>query len=158
MSEEMDSMLDMYLYENGQLLDQLEMTTLEKKDADGFDEADINEFFRVMHTIKGSSGIMMFDNIMKLAHKLEDVFFYIRESHPDNVPHLELVDKIFAVADFFREEFENIKEDTIFGYNGDTPYTTKDTHCQITYRVDEQGGKHKADVIDIFCRPSIGYK
>lgn len=110
MSEEMDSMLDMYLYENGQLLEQLEMTTLEKKDADSFDEADINEFFRVMHTIKGSSGIMMFDNIMKLAHKLEDVFFYIRESHPDNVPHLELVDKIFSVADFFREEFENIKE------------------------------------------------
>ncbi|MCR5581420.1 MAG: chemotaxis protein CheA [Pseudobutyrivibrio sp.] len=110
MSEEMDSMLDMYLYENGQLLEKLEMTTLEKKDADCFDEADINEFFRVMHTIKGSSGIMMFDNIMKLAHKLEDVFFYIRESHPDNVPHLELVDKIFAVADFFREEFENISE------------------------------------------------
>lgn len=110
MSEEMDSMLDMYLYENGQLLQQLEMTTLEKKDADSFDEGDINEFFRIMHTIKGSSGIMMFDDIMKLAHKLEDVFFYIRESKPDNVPHLELVDKIFEVADFFREEFESIKE------------------------------------------------
>ena len=59
-----DGMLDMYLYENGQLLEQLEATTLEKKDADSFDEADINEFFRVMHTIKGSSGIMMFDDIM----------------------------------------------------------------------------------------------
>ena len=62
-----DGMLDMYLYENGQLLEQLEATTLEKKDADSFGEADINEFFRVMHTIKGSSGIMMFDDIMKLA-------------------------------------------------------------------------------------------
>ncbi len=110
MAEEMDSMLDMYLYENGQLLEQLELTTLQKKDEDSFDENDINEFFRIMHTIKGSSGIMMFDDIMKLAHKLEDVFFYIRESKPDNVPHLELVDKIFAVADFFRAEFENIEE------------------------------------------------
>ncbi len=110
MGEELDGMLDMYLYENGQLLEQLEMTTLEKKDADSFDDDDINEFFRVMHTIKGSSGIMMFDNIMKLAHKLEDVFFYIRESHPDNVPHLELVEKILAVSDFLREEFDNIKE------------------------------------------------
>ena len=81
-----DGMLDMYLYENGQLLEQLEATTLEKKDADSFDEADINEFFRGMHTIKGSSGIMMFDDIMKLAHKLEDVFYFIRESKPDNVP------------------------------------------------------------------------
>ena len=110
MGEELDSMLDMYLYENGQLLEQLEMTTLEKKDADSFDDDDINEFFRVMHTIKGSSGIMMFDDIMKLAHKLEDVFFYIRESHPDNVPHLELVEKILAVSDFLREEFDNIRD------------------------------------------------
>ena len=52
----------------------------------------------------------MFDDIMKLSHKLEDVFFYIRESHPDNLPHLELVDKILAVSDFLREEFDNIKE------------------------------------------------
>ena len=66
-----DGMLDMYLYENGQLLEQLEATTLEKKDADSFDEADINEFFRVMHTIKGSSGIMMFDDIMKLAQGIQ---------------------------------------------------------------------------------------
>lgn len=110
MGEELDGMLDMYLYENGQLLEQLEMTTLEKKDEDSFDEEDINLFFRVMHTIKGSSGIMMFDDIMKLSHKLEDVFFYIRESHPENLPHLELVEKILAVSDFLREEFDNIRD------------------------------------------------
>ena len=33
-----DGMLDMYLYENGQLLEQLEATTLEKKDADSFEK------------------------------------------------------------------------------------------------------------------------
>ena len=105
-----DGMLDMYLYENGQLLEQLEATTLEKKDADSFDEADINEFFRVMHTIKGSSGIMMFDDIMKLAHKLEDVFYFIRESKPDNVPHMELVEQIFQVSDFISAEFDKIRD------------------------------------------------
>lgn len=105
-----DGMLDMYLYENGQLLEQLEATTLDKKDADSFDEADINEFFRIMHTIKGSSGIMMFDDIMKLAHKLEDVFYFIRESKPDNVPHMELVDHIFQVSDFISAEFDKIRD------------------------------------------------
>lgn len=105
-----DGMLDMYLYENGQLLEQLEATTLDKKDADCFDEADINEFFRIMHTIKGSSGIMMFDDIMKLAHKLEDVFYFIRESKPDNVPHMELVDHIFQVSDFISAEFDKIRD------------------------------------------------
>lgn len=105
-----DGMLDMYLYENGQLLEQLEATTLEKKDEDSFDEADINEFFRVMHTIKGSSGVMMYDNITKLAHKLEDVFYYLRESHPQNVPHLELVELILQVTDFMNAEFEKLQD------------------------------------------------
>lgn len=112
MAEEfnIDGMLDMYLYENGQLLEQLEATTLDKKDADCFDDADINEFFRVMHTIKGSSGVMMFDDISRLAHKLEDVFYYLRESHPDNVPHMELVDKILKVSDFMSCEFDKLRE------------------------------------------------
>jgi two-component system chemotaxis sensor kinase CheA len=62
-----------------------------------------------MHTIKGSSGIMMFDNITAISHKLEDVFFYLRESHPDNVPHLELVEHVLEVEDFITGEMEKIK-------------------------------------------------
>ena len=87
-----EGMLDMYLMENNQLLEKLQETVLEQKDEDCFDEDGINEIFRTMHTIKGSSGVMMFDDIKNLAHKLEDVFFYIRESHPENVPHMELVE------------------------------------------------------------------
>lgn len=86
-----DDMLDVFLYENTQLLENLQEIVLEKKDEDSFDEASVNEIFRIMHTIKGSSGIMMYDNITKISHKLEDVFYYIRESKPDNVPHGELV-------------------------------------------------------------------
>ena len=96
MSEEFntDGMLDMYLFENGQLLEQLQETVLEQKDAECFDEDSINEIFRTMHTIKGSSGIMMFDDITAVSHKLEDVFYYLRESHPENVPHLDLVEHV----------------------------------------------------------------
>ncbi len=109
-----DSMLDMFLYESEQLLETLENTVLEKKDEECFDEQSINEIFRVMHTIKGSSGIMMYENITKVSHKLEDVFYYLRESHPENVPHLELVDHVLEVSDFVTGELEKIK-------NGDTP-------------------------------------
>ncbi len=104
-----ESMLDMYLFENGQLLEQLQETVLEQKDADCFDEDSINEIFRTMHTIKGSSGIMMFDNITAVSHKLEDVFFYLRESHPDNVPHVELVEHVLEVEDFISSEMEKIR-------------------------------------------------
>ena len=104
-----DGMLDMYLFENGQLLEQLQDMVLEQKDADCFDEDSINEIFRTMHTIKGSSGIMMFDEITAVAHKLEDVFYYLRESHPENVPHLELVDHVLEVADFITNEMDKIR-------------------------------------------------
>ena len=75
-----EGMLDMYLFENRQLLEKLQETVLDQKDADCFDEDAINEIFRTMHTIKGSSGIMMFDEITEVSHKLEDIFYFIRES------------------------------------------------------------------------------
>lgn len=104
-----DGMLDIYLFENEQLLEQLQERVLEQKDAECFDEESINEIFRTMHTIKGSSGIMMFDNITAVSHKLEDVFYYLRESHPENVPHLELVEHVLEVEDFISSELEKIR-------------------------------------------------
>ncbi len=100
----------MYLFENGQLLEQMEAITLEKREEEFFDEATINEFFRAMHTIKGSSGVMMYDNIAELSHKLEDVFYYMREAHSEHIPHQELVSYILDVTDFISGEFEKIKD------------------------------------------------
>ncbi len=112
MAEEFNTegMLDIYLFENEQLLEQLQERVLEQKDAECFDEDSINEIFRTMHTIKGSSGIMMFDNITAVSHKLEDVFYYLRESHPDNVPHLELVEHVLEVSDFISNEMDKIRD------------------------------------------------
>ncbi|MCI8408330.1 MAG: chemotaxis protein CheA [Lachnospiraceae bacterium] len=111
MAEEFNTegMLDIYLFENQQLLEQLQEIVLEQKDAECFDEDSINEIFRTMHTIKGSSGIMMFDNITAVSHKLEDIFYYLRESHPENVPHVELVEHVLDVEDFISNEMEKIQ-------------------------------------------------
>jgi two-component system chemotaxis sensor kinase CheA len=112
MAEEfnLDGMVDMYIYENGQLLEKLEEIVLETKDEDAFDEGNINEIFRIMHTIKGSSGIMKYDNIMKVSHKLEDIFYYLRENIGINEPHIELTDIIFQVLDFINGEMDKIKD------------------------------------------------
>lgn len=104
-----EAMLDTYLFENQQLLDKLQETVLEQKDEECFDEDAINEIFRTMHTIKGSSGIMMFDDITAVSHKLEDIFYVLRENHPDNVPHLQLVEHVLEVADFITNELEKIQ-------------------------------------------------
>ncbi len=105
-----DSMLDMYLFENRQLLENLDGIVLEKQNADAFDEDDVNSIFRVMHTIKGSSGIMMFDNITHVSHKLEDIFYYIRESQPEHLDHKELVSIVLDVSGFITNEFDKIED------------------------------------------------
>lgn len=112
MSQEFNTegMLDIFLFESGQLLEKLDELVIERKDAEAFESDDINEIFRVMHTIKGSSGIMMFENITKVSHKLEDIFYYIRESQPDNIPHMELVGYVLDVSGFIAGELDKIKE------------------------------------------------
>lgn len=105
-----DGMLDMYLYENGQLLEKLEELVLENKDEESFDENSINEIFRIMHTIKGSSGVMMYDNIMKVSHKLEDIFYFLRENIGVDEQHDQLIDIIFQVLDFINGEMDKIRE------------------------------------------------
>lgn len=113
MAEEfnLDGMVDMYLYENGQLLEKLEEIVLENKDEDSFDENSINEIFRIMHTIKGSSGVMMYNNIMKVSHKLEDIFFFLREHQDIDEHHMELTESILQVLDFINGEMDKIRDE-----------------------------------------------
>lgn len=112
MSDDMitEGMLDMFIFETEQGLENLQNICLDSKDAGEFDEDNVNEIFRIMHTIKGASAVMMYQNIATLSHKLEDVFYFIRENHPDNVPHEELVDDVLEVSDFITNELEKIKD------------------------------------------------
>ena len=61
---------------------------------------------------------MMFDDITKLSHKLEDVFYYLRESKPQNVPHMELVEYVLKVSDFINEEMDKIENGDAADGNG----------------------------------------
>lgn len=55
-------------------------------------------------------------------------------------------------------EFSNIKEDTIMGYWNKAPFTLNDSHCSVSYTVSQQGDKYRANIIDVFCKPSYGYR
>ena len=98
-----DSILDMYLYETNTLLEQLDGILLAAEQADTFSEDSVNEIFRIMHTIKGSSAMMEFSSLMTVAHRIEDLFFLIREKSMDVVPEQnrpELFDMLFQAVDF----------------------------------------------------------
>ena len=107
-----DSILDMYLYETNTLLEQLDGILLAAEQADTFSQDSVNEIFRIMHTIKGSSAMMEFPSLMTVAHRIEDLFFIIREKTIDVVPEAlrpELFDMLFQSVDFFRGEIEKVE-------------------------------------------------
>ena len=105
-----ESMLDMFLYESSQNLETLENLAMECDKSGELSEAGVNEIFRIMHTLKGSSGIMMYNDITTCAHSLEDVFYYIRESKPDNIPVSDVVALVFDSCEFISSELDKIRD------------------------------------------------
>ncbi len=103
----MDSIMEMYLYETNTLLEQLDSIALAAEQAGLFSQNDVDEIFRIMHTIKGSSAMMEYGTLMTVAHQIEDTFFLIREHSMDAVSEsnkAELFDLMFQAIDFFRSE------------------------------------------------------
>lgn len=104
-----DSILEMYIFESETLLDQLEEILLQSEDNAELTPDDINEIFRIMHTIKGSSAMMEFDMLAHSAHKLEDLFFVIRENGIKPEDFGDLMDLVLNFSTFLKGEVEKIK-------------------------------------------------
>lgn len=107
-----EPLLDMFLFETSQLLEQLEQSILTSEQEKYYTDEAINEIFRIMHTIKGSSAMMLYDNIAKLAHSIEDIFFFIREKKPETIDCSTLSDLVLEGVDFIKIEIEKIKNDS----------------------------------------------
>ena len=107
----MEAMIDTYIFETTTLLEQLDEILLRTEKANEFTEEDINEIFRIMHTVKGSSAMMGFENLQMLAHKGEDMFFIIREA-PEKMTDVGFVyDLVFQMSDLFKAEIDMIQND-----------------------------------------------
>lgn len=107
-----NEILDTYIYETNTLLEQLESIVLEAEKADTFSQDNVNEIFRIMHTIKGSSAMMEYDTLTTISHRIEDLFFIIRENtmsvvSEENRP--ALFDLMFQSIDYFRSEIDKIE-------------------------------------------------
>ena len=110
MDNNFDSVLDMYLFEANTLLEQLDEILLRAEKEQAFDKECIDEIFRIMHTIKGSSAMMQFNSIMTISHKVEDLFYYIRENGIKSEYNEKLVTLVFKFTDFIKGEIEKIEQ------------------------------------------------
>ncbi len=114
---ESEDMLQIYMYENEEHLEILRNMILEYQNKGAFDEEAIREIFRVMHTVKASASMMMFEDIAKVAHKMEDVFYLLRDGYTDVVPFTEVMDLVCDMQDYLGEQIENLKDPEKRGIN-----------------------------------------
>ena len=104
-----EPMLDIFIYETTQNIEQLEKAILTSEKAGFYSQETVNEIFRVMHTIKGSSAMMLYNNVASLAHTMEDLFYFIREEKPSQMDWAALSDLVLEGVDFVKLELEKVK-------------------------------------------------
>lgn len=112
MDNGMDNLLDTYLFETNSLLEQMDEILIHAEQAGDFTSDDVNEIFRSMHTIKGSSAMLEFNSIMTVAHHIEDLFYYIRENGTDDLnssQKADLFNLMFKSTDMIRSEVSKVE-------------------------------------------------
>lgn len=122
MDEDMDDdflqeILAELINESNEGLDQVEKDLIELE-SNTYSEDTINRIFRVVHTIKGSSGAVGFNTIMNLAHKGENLLDNVRSGKIDITP--ERVSLLLKLLDALRDMFESVETS---GNEGNTDYS-----------------------------------
>ena len=106
----MDSMLEVFIHETNEMLEQLDEILLDSERAKSITDENINSIFRITHTIKGSAAMMSFNTISSLAHTVEDIFYLLREDPSKlSIVFDSIFDLVFQASDFFKRELESLQ-------------------------------------------------
>lgn len=93
--------------ETQELLEHLEEDLFQLEAGDGNPEL-LNEIFRILHTIKGTSGFLNFDRMRLLAHSLEDLLGQLRDGKREVTR--EVMDLLLAGLDRLRELLAQVRQ------------------------------------------------
>jgi two-component system chemotaxis sensor kinase CheA len=107
LAEEMSEYLRLYLDETGEQLDAL-VNTLLALEADPANAAGLNEAFRLIHSIKGSSALLGLDRITTLTHHLESHFERLRSGR--RLLDGEVMNVVLRCIDFLRTCNEHLRK------------------------------------------------
>ncbi len=105
---QIDPMIEVFVFENQQLLDTLENVLLEGEREHALNAEQINEVFRVMHTIKGSAAMMSYDGMARISHAVEDLFAHIREKTARGGDWNKIFDIVLSAADMIKRDVATI--------------------------------------------------
>ena len=105
------------LVESFEGLDRYDREMLEiEKNAGGAES--LNSIFRIVHTIKGTSGCIGFNKIESVAHVGENLLSLVREGKL--TPHPEMITTLLELADALREMLRSVEAN---GTQGDADYS-----------------------------------
>ena len=107
-----DQMMEVFLFEMSSLLDQLDEILLLSEKNGSLPTDSVNEVFRIMHTIKGSSAMMDFMVVSTITHRMEDCFSLIRRDGIDQKHFTRLFDLMLDATDFLKSQLEAIQTGT----------------------------------------------
>ncbi len=122
MDNSMDNLLDAYLFDTNSLLDQMDEVLINAEKNGDFTPDDVNEIFRCMHTIKGSSAMLELNSLMTIAHHAEDLFGFIRENGTESLDaeqKSELFNLMFESTDILRDEIRKVENNEPLSNNVD---------------------------------------
>ena len=115
-ADEMSDYLRLYLDETNEQLDSLVEIFLQLENQAPTPE-ELNEAFRLIHSIKGSSALLGLDRITSLTHHLETHFEKLRSGKQElNTP---TIDVVLRCIDFLRESNQHLQDGEPLSTAGD---------------------------------------
>ncbi len=105
--DEMQEILDDFLIEAFELIEQLDQDLVELEN-NPEDLELLNSIFRVAHTIKGSSSFLNLDILTKLTHHMEDVLNKARKGELVLTPHV--MDAVLESTDLMKTLLSSIRD------------------------------------------------
>ncbi|MEA2030412.1 MAG: chemotaxis protein CheA [candidate division Zixibacteria bacterium] len=105
--DEMKEIIDDFLVEADELISSLD-NNLVKLETTPEDLDLLNEIFRAVHTIKGTSSFLGFEQVTTLAHHMEDILNKLRKSEMKVTP--EVMDILLESLDLLKELLDNVRQ------------------------------------------------
>ncbi|HWR90444.1 MAG TPA: chemotaxis protein CheA [Dissulfurispiraceae bacterium] len=106
MSDEMDDIIADFITEAEEILEKVDPLFIELETR-GYDRDILNEIFRGMHTLKGASGFLGFQQIVDVAHRAESILKKLRDG--ETALSKGLMDVILKSVDTLRMLIFHIK-------------------------------------------------
>jgi len=100
--------IDVFIEETRDQLQTVNSVLLSLEES-GFNEEQMNEAFRVVHTVKGSAGVIGVSHICELAHIMEDLFDILRKRK--EVPEKSMIQLLFTGVDKIEKMLTQLEKD-----------------------------------------------